>query len=270
VDLNVSETYAASLLADGERIIRNQRQHWFGLVFRWGLGIVLILVGVGLFIVGGWLPGDGILGSIRSIAGIITLIVFVAGVAQMALAWFQWENDRDVITTRRVIQTSGFINRKAADSSLEKINDAMLEQGILGRIFGFGSLDVMTANMSGISKMRFLVEPNEFKKDMMEAKHALEMGVASGRFADAPLRAEPVVTSSPIGSRAPTVDVAGQASAAAAAASAQPAPAVAPPPPAASSADVTDTLAKLADLRDKGAITTEEYEAKKAELLDRI
>jgi hypothetical protein len=34
--------------------------------------------------------------------------------------------------------------------------------------------------------------------------------------------------------------------------------------------DVTSTLAKLADLRDKGAITPAEYEAKKAELLGRI
>ena len=32
-------------------------------------------------------------------------------------------------------------------------------------------------------------------------------------------------------------------------------------------ADVTATLASLADLRDRGAITPEEYEAKKSELL---
>ena len=34
--------------------------------------------------------------------------------------------------------------------------------------------------------------------------------------------------------------------------------------------DVADQIAKLATLRDQGAITTEEYEAKKAELLDRM
>jgi len=37
-----------------------------------------------------------------------------------------------------------------------------------------------------------------------------------------------------------------------------------------STADVTATLAQLADLRDKGAITPVEYEKKKAELLGRI
>jgi hypothetical protein len=33
---------------------------------------------------------------------------------------------------------------------------------------------------------------------------------------------------------------------------------------------VTGTLGRLADLRDRGAITPEEYEAKKAELLARL
>jgi hypothetical protein len=34
--------------------------------------------------------------------------------------------------------------------------------------------------------------------------------------------------------------------------------------------EVTRTLASLADLRDRGAISAEEYEAKKADLLHRI
>jgi hypothetical protein len=33
---------------------------------------------------------------------------------------------------------------------------------------------------------------------------------------------------------------------------------------------VTDTLGRLADLRDRGAISAAEYDAKKAELLGRI
>ncbi len=34
--------------------------------------------------------------------------------------------------------------------------------------------------------------------------------------------------------------------------------------------EVTDTLHRLADLRDRGAISAAEYEAKKAELLGRL
>jgi hypothetical protein len=52
-------------------------------------------------------------------------------------------------------------------------------------------------------------------------------------------------------------------------------PPVAPPPaapaaPPMSPDDVTRTLSQLADLRDRGAISAEEYEAKKAALLARL
>ena len=43
-----------------------------------------------------------------------------------------------------------------------------------------------------------------------------------------------------------------------------------PAPPTDASLEVTQTLARLADLRDRGAITPEEYEAKKEELLGRL
>jgi hypothetical protein len=48
------------------------------------------------------------------------------------------------------------------------------------------------------------------------------------------------------------------------------APAAPPAPPAAAAVDETPTLERLAELRDHGVITAEEYEAKKAEILSRI
>jgi hypothetical protein len=52
---------------------------------------------------------------------------------------------------------------------------------------------------------------------------------------------------------------------------AAPAPVSAPTPaPRADPDEVTRTLANLADLRDRGAITPEEYETKKADLLSRL
>jgi membrane protein YdbS with pleckstrin-like domain len=271
MQLSFSETYAQSLLASGEQIIRNQRQHWFGLLYRLGMGVLALLIAAGCFLLSGWFTGDGLFGSIRTILGIAALVFLLIGIGHISLSYFRWENDRDVLTTRRIIQTQGFINRKAADTSLEKINDAVFEQGVIGRVFGFGALDVMTASASGINKMRFLTTPMEFKKDMMDAKHNLEMGVASGEFTDAPLRVAPVVTGSAVGSRdvqpetLPVGDVRVPPD--------NPAPAPiapAPPPAPAAAVDVTDQIAKLAGLRDSGAITPEEYEAKKSELLGRI
>lgn len=253
--------YVDGLLSSGERVVLRDRQHWFVMVWnaRWAvLAVILAVVGGVIRLLNG---GDNLL---LAILGWIVLILLVAGLVSLVWGWFAYVSTEYVVTNRRLIQTQGILNKKASDSSLEKINDAVLEQGALARVFGYGALDVMTASASGIQKMRFLLTPVEFKKDMMDAKHELEMGVASGRFADVPLRAEPVVSapvfgSQPSGTEAP-VPVPAQ-------------PDVAQPPapvPSTPAEDPTETLAKLADLRDKGAITPEEYEAKKTELLGRI
>ena len=43
------------------------------------------------------------------------------------------------------MRAEGVLNKSVSDSSLEKINDARLDQSMFGRIFGFGTLDILTA-----------------------------------------------------------------------------------------------------------------------------
>jgi hypothetical protein len=81
--------------------------------------------------------------------------------------------------------------------------------------------------------------------------------------------------SPPIRDAGPGAAGAAATPAAATPAAATPAAAAPTPTPAAASPkanpdEVTRTLASLADLRDRGAITPEEYEAKKADLLGRL
>jgi hypothetical protein len=65
--------------------------------------------------------------------------------------------------------------------------------------------------------------------------------------------------------------VAAPASAPASAVASPPSPAAAPASaPKVNPDEVTRTLANLADLRDRGAISAEEYEAKKTDLLGRL
>ncbi len=119
-------------------------------------------------------------------------------------------------------------------------------------MLGFGDLRFMTASEAGIENMKALKDPIEFKKQLMELKTERLHDINTPRAA-APAPAAP----------APAVDAPVAAPAAA--------PVAAPPAPAQPSGeDVTKTLAALADLRDSGAITEAEYEAKKQDLLSRI
>ncbi len=173
-------------------------------------------------------------------------------------------NQEYVLTNRRVIQVEGVLNRTATDSSLEKINDALLSQSVFGRMFDFGDLTVLTASEGGIEKMRMLRSPVVYKKKMLDAKHEYEVDMERSGWAPTPPLRD--AAAAPAGSTVTSTTASSQAAPATAAA------ASAPPPsrPASDPDEVTRTLASLADLRDRGAISPEEYERKKADLLARL
>ncbi len=242
--------YADGLLSTGERILHREKQHWF--VFIWGARytILAVIVAVVLLILKNNLSTPW-----QDILNYVAIALFIGGLAVLLWTILQYINLEYVVTNRRVIEVSGVLNKRTTDSSLEKINDAILTQSIFGRVFGFGDLDILTASESGISRFRMLVQPVKFKRAMLDAKHEYERDIDGGGYvASPPLRSEPLAVASP----PPGEDTVSTAT-----------PST-PPGVMLSRDEVTRTLNSLADLRDRGAISAEEFERKKADLLGRL
>ena len=240
-------SYLDNVLATGETVLRREHQHPFVLVANAVYAFVAWIVAVVILWLVSNLGTDGIAGFIRTIGGYAVLALTIGGVVWFFWQILVWQNEEYVVTSRRVLQTGGVLNKKIIDSSLEKINDAILTESIVGRIFGFGNLEILTASESGISNLRMLRDADGFKRAMLDSKHELELELSGAKPMPGPaLRSTPT----------------------------SPAPVAAPPAvpaaPSMSPDDVTRTLASLADLRDRGAISPEEYEAKKADLLRRL
>lgn len=224
--------YADTLLADGERIALRTRQHWLATIIDGRYPWLILIAALVLL-----LFSQGITGGPRDILGWVVLGMFVIAIAWLIRVYWNWWAQDYMITNRRVLKVEGIINKRSADSSLEKINDAVLEQNLVGRILNYGDLDILTAADVAIDRYRMLNRAPAFKRTMLNEKHELE-GEFSRPLPGPPLRA--------------------------------PGPAPAPPPKEMAPDEVTRALASLADLRDRGAISDEEYETKKAELLARL
>ena len=261
-------SYADSLLSTGEVVHHRERQHWFILLWAGRYGVLAILAGIVLIVLSSNITGSGAVESFRSLLGFATAALIIGGLLDLAWEALKYRYQEYVITNRRVIQVGGVINKHSTDSSLEKINDAALSQSIFGRMFGFGDLDVLTASEAGIERFRMIMDPIAFKRSMLDAKHEYELEVARGPIPSSPpLRAgsEP---RPPEREPAPQPDPVAPSPVAAPAA--PPPPAAPPAAPRMSADEVTRTLASLADLRDRGAISPEDYDQKKADLLGRI
>ena len=256
-------SYADGLLSTGERVLHRAKQHWF--VFVWGARYPLLAVLLGLIVLllSQNLDAEQREGPLGIAMNIAVVVLVLGGLAVFGWHILRYLNQEYVLTNRRVIQVAGVLNKSSMDSSLEKINDARLSQSVFGRMFGFGDLDILTAADTGVDRFRMLRDPIAFKRAMLDAKHEYERDVAGGSYGapGPPIRATDVSTVGAV----PRGDDGTNGS---------PTTRTPAPPPATPARldpdDVTRTLTSLADLRDRGAISAEEYERKKSELLARL
>lgn len=263
-------SYADGLLSTGEHITHRNKQHPF--IFIWGARwtILAVILATLLLWISGNMGADGISGTLKTLLFYAVLVMYIGGLAVFAWTALRYVNQEYVLTNRRVIQVSGVLNRTATDSSLEKINDAVLSQSIFGRMFDFGDLRVLTAAEAGIEEFRMIKGPITFKKKMLDAKHEYELDMERAGQPAPPMRETSMAS-------APTPVAPAVAPSVAPAAGAAVAPTIDDGLDETKAVDtdlspdeVTRTLNNLADLRDRGAITVEEYEAKKTELLSRL
>jgi uncharacterized membrane protein len=176
----------------------------------------------------------------RRVVGWIAIVVAVIPLSEVVRIFSDWLNERYVITNRRVMEVRGIINKHVSDSALEKVNDVQLEQSIVGRFLGYGTVRIITGSDVGVNMFRRISNPVRFKREMLNAKERLHESPEAEPEEDFPI------------ARVPSVKE----------------PAVEPATPPV--ADIPDLLVELDELRQKGIISEQEFQAKKKELLDRL
>jgi membrane protein YdbS with pleckstrin-like domain len=261
-------SYARNLLSRGEEVVFESRQHWFAVLGQtWPFVIAAILA----FAVLIW-QTTSTPGSLTGFLQIVSLLVLLVSLGRIGLKAWSWRNQEYFVTTRRLIKAQGIFNKEMADSGLEKINDAHLTQSWLGRIFDFGTLDILTASdeSAGIQDYEMLAEPIKFKIAMLNQKEKLERpDLAPPPRLQSPSQIPAMQRAEPMPPRAGSDRVAEVPMGAPTHSAAPVAPAAPTTPPSAAD-QLTATLESLAALRDRGLITAEEYEAKKRDLLERM
>ena len=133
-------SYADSLLAKDEQILYRAKQHWLAPLSDARNAILILLIGLVLMLVEHQILHWS---QVIDYAG---LVVALIGLLWIVIVYFSWAAEEYLITNRRVLKVEGLLDKKAGDSSLDKINDAVLKQGLLARMLHNGDLEILTAN----------------------------------------------------------------------------------------------------------------------------
>jgi len=155
--------YVDRLLACNERIVRVARDHWITL-----LPSILVDVAIGIVIFGLVVLGS-LLAPPWTWLGLLLLLV---PIGHLAFRLWVWWNDQYVVTNRRLVQVTGKFNKRVSDTALEKINDILMEQSSLGRLLGFGDIEIISGSESGIDVFLRIAHPIGFKNELFDQKEA--------------------------------------------------------------------------------------------------
>ncbi len=217
--------YIETLMGQNERMLYLTRQHWIVLVPR-----IFIdgLIAIAIIVVSVIATGAGALMGPVAGLGLLLNVLLLVPLIHFLSKFLVWVNEVYIITNRRVVQVEGIINKHVIDSSLEKVNDVVLTQSVLGRALNYGNVEILTGSEIGVNLLEKIHGPVVFKTTMLNAKEGMgELDAFEGRAR--------VVTS-----QAPTAG------------------------------DVPELIGELDELRQKGVISQEEFDAKKKDLLSRI
>jgi Bacterial PH domain/Short C-terminal domain len=224
-------------LISGEHVVFTTTKHWAGLIV---ISLWPILMVLGSFALA-WVQPDnasGVLGFFSRVIELIRLGLFLGGCGWIIYNFVAWRTAEYSVTNRRVLGHEGLVRRRSTDTLLTSVSDIRTVTPAMGGVLGYGHIWIVTAaGDAGRDRFTAVRGAEAFKHHVLEQKVGSAAARTGGATASGP--APTAVPAQPITS----ADVA---------------------------LEVTQLIRHLANLRDAGAITQDEYEAKKAEWLRRI
>ena len=129
--------YVQDTIGNNEKIIYTVKFHWI-----YTLGAFLNLLFLGVFII-----------------GIVKFLKMMIN---------KWTTER-VLTDLRYIQKTGWIKRNTEEISISKIEEVDLKQSVLGRLLGYGSINI-SGTGSGQITLKSIDDPLKFQKNLNNLK----------------------------------------------------------------------------------------------------
>ena len=146
-----SMRYVQSILQPGERILARGKYHW--IIYGWA--VIDVLFGALFLTIGSAGPGP----LIFNILGFGFLIL--APISALK-AWFKQWISEIAVTNFRVVRKSGFIRRQTWEMNMDKVESVTVDQSILGRILGYGTIHVLGTG-EGLEHLHNIRAPIELR-----------------------------------------------------------------------------------------------------------
>jgi uncharacterized membrane protein YdbT with pleckstrin-like domain len=156
--------YVNTIIGPGERVIHTGRLSLVTIFSSLLVGAFLIAGAIGLLVIPIGSPDiSRVIAGITAAVGIIVIIAALIRRSSTELA----------VTNRRVIAKFGLIARSTVEMNLAKIESVRVEQTVMGRLLGFGSI-IVTGTGSTMDPISFVADPIAFRQAIQTATDGLQ------------------------------------------------------------------------------------------------
>jgi len=141
-------------LLPGERILVSSSRHWVVLLRPIATTILVAIVLLVILIV---LP---LASELRLF---LMLGVALAGILAINLYYWGWRAHEYVLTDQRVILNEGIISKFSRSIAIDRIQDLTTFQGLWGRTWGFGDIELESAGREGGEMLSTVPRPQQLR-----------------------------------------------------------------------------------------------------------
>ena len=160
-------------LLPGENLIMRVHQHWIFIVKSLLLPIaLLILVLIADFTV---LKTTG-----NNIPLIATLAVVAIALLWLIVVWIRWQSIAYTLTDQRIMLKSGVFSRQEKIIPIDRVQDCTTRVSLVGRILGYGRVEVDAAGAQGAEVLLHLPSPGGFR-DQVFVQSERRRGAPAGQ-----------------------------------------------------------------------------------------
>ena len=145
--------YVRRVLQPGENVVHATRMHW--IIF---LPAMLWLAGALVL----WIFGLSRDGDLRIGGEALAAIALIFGIAAGTPAFIRWISTELAVTDRRVIYKAGLISRHTLEMNRSKVESVDVDQSLLGRMLGFGTI-VVRGTGGSLEPIRMISDPLTFR-----------------------------------------------------------------------------------------------------------
>jgi len=162
-----------SELLPGENLILKTHQHWIVLVKSLVIPVVLLIIAAVVdFTVR---SGTGI----PHFRTIITLAAVSIALLWLIVVWIRWQSIAYTLTDQRIKIESGVFGRASKIIPIDRIQDCTTKQSLIGRILGYGRVEVDAAGAQGAEVLEHLPNPGTFRDQVFVQSERRRGGVPS-------------------------------------------------------------------------------------------